>query len=252
MAKKCRQIVLGRTAEGKQIRKRVYGSTDSEINRKVAKLMSETAEHPSDILFKDYADKWLKTYKSGREARTRQMYQAVLKKTAIIDYMRLKDIIQTDLQMVITDNKAYPRLCQQIALTFRQIWETAIEDGIVTKDVTKHLDVPVYIPAEGRELSDEEKLAIKKADLKPMDRLYISILFYFGLRPGEAVALQRGDFDLGKGILTIRRAVSFEGNVPYVKNTKTNTIRTLPIPSEFAPILRFYHEGDSLDRKSVV
>jgi len=68
----------------------------------------------------------------------------------------------------------------------------------------------------------------------------IMLLFYFGLRRGEALALSKADIDLKKKTLTVRNVVVFDVNTPEIKDcAKTEAgNRTLPIPASVVPFLQ--------------
>lgn len=235
-------ITVGVKEDGTRVRKRIYANSQAEFERKKYELKKEydSIDHPSDITFKEYAKKWLKVYKSSREVATIAMYENCLKKTSHIDNIPLKSIRQTDLQEIIAENSAHPNVCAKIRLLFRQIWGSAMADGILSKDITKRLNLPHREPTEGRSLTKEEITAVKNADLEPMDRMFVQLLFYFGLRPGEALAVMPKDFNLKDNTLTISRAIGYDKNDPYIKSSKTRKVRTIPIPTEFLPILKTY------------
>ncbi len=236
------QIVVGINSDGKYIRKRVYANSLAEFERKKYELKKEYEglDHPSDITFKAYAERWLEIYKSSREAATIAMYKNCLKHTGKIDYIPLKDIRASQLQEVIKDKSDTPSVCRQIRLLFGQIWACAIADGILSKDITKRLDLPNIVREERRALKKSEVKAIKEAELQPMDRMFVSLLYYFGLRPQEALAVMPRDFDFTTNTLTISRAIGYEGNDYYVKSSKTGAVRSIPIPTELVGELKTY------------
>lgn len=235
-----KQITLGYQADGKPYRKRIYANSKAELDRNIHKALSEyeLIKNPSNITFKKYAERWMETYKASREAATIEMYQNALRKTDSIDYMRMKDIRLSDLQKILANNFDHPNACAKIRLTFAQIWACALQDGIISDDFTKRLETPKMKVTEGRALTDEEKSAIKAAELTDEERIYIYLLFYLGLRPQEALALTPEDFN--GDTVTIQRAVGYQGNKPYIKTTKTMNIRVMPIPDDFQPFLDYY------------
>ena len=236
-----RQIDLGYKADGTRIRKRIYANSIADLDRQVHAILSEYEKtpHPSEITFKEYSEKWLKTYKGMREAATQEMYKVVLNKTESIDYVPLKYITTTDLQEIISENKEHPNTCAKIRLTFAQIWSCAVQDGIIPTDITKRLETPSTCVKQGRVLTDDEKTAVRDAELEPMERMYVSLLYFLGLRPQEALALLPEDFT--GDTVTIQRAVGYNGNNPYIKPTKTNNIRVLPVPYALQKLLDEYH-----------
>lgn len=107
--------------------------------------------------------------------------------------MRLIDIRKIDFQCLINDAQDTPRICQQIALTFRQVIKSAVSDQLLPANayltICEGVTIPRYKANEKRCLTPEEKEALKTADFTPMERAYVYILYGCGLRRGEALAL---------------------------------------------------------------
>lgn len=228
-------ISLGRDKHtGKRIRKMIYGKNEDDLERNVRSflLSYEKQQRPTHIYFKSFAEQWLET-KSSRQAATRNMYINALNKTEDIDFYPLESITRMDLQKIINKNKEYPTACSQLKLTLKQVFNLAVRDGLIQTNPAEFLELPKKPKSEGRALTKEEKEAIKKCDLAPMDEMYIMLLYYFGLRPQEALALQPQDIDFQNRTLTVKRAVGYDKNDPYIKDTKTYKQRKLPIPDAF-------------------
>ena len=228
-------IVLGYDAQGNKIRKVIRAETkeDLAVKKYLARKAFQEQTLPSNLRFSQYAKTWLATYKSTSTKNTLAMYRNVLAKCdAAIGGKKLTTITQTDLQLIIAKNGDSPNTCAKIRLTLRQIFRAAERDGLIQRNPAEGLTVPTYRPTEQRPLTDAERGAVARAELDPMDRSYLDALYYFGLRPGEALALMPGDFDFSARTLTVRRSVSFPVNQPELKGTKTNNVRKIPIPLE--------------------
>lgn len=169
--------------------------------------------------------------------------EAELKKKVIpaMGHIPLNKIKKSDAQRMINDRWDHPRTCQIIRMTLIQILDTAVEDKLINENVCRKLNMPKNEPAEKRQLTEEEKEAIKKADFTDRERMFVLILFYFGLRRGEALALTRSDVDLKNNSLSVNKAVTFDVNSPVIKSTKTSSgTRSIPIPSSVKPVLSDY------------
>lgn len=256
-------ISLGYDSEGNRIRKWIYANNKNELALKKAQLQEQfrNCSLPLDISFGKYSDKWLNTFKSAKEAATRQMYEQILHYADVFYAVPLRNLKVIDLQELINEHYEHPRTCQQIALCLKQIWKSAIKDGIVQQNIAESLELPKYKPVKGRALKPEEKTALKSCNLEPMDRMYIYALYYLGLRPAEALALMPCDFDFSACTVNICRAVGYDANNPYIKPTKTSVVRQIPLPSEYAVMLKPYlqdlnslylfHRGGKLMSKTV-
>ena len=70
--------------------------------------------------------------------------------------------------------------------------------------------------------------------------VYYMILIYLGLRKGEALGLEWGDFDLEKGTVFVQRQVQYQNSSTdvYISTPKTkNSIRNLLVPKEILDLL---------------
>ena len=90
-------------------------------------------------------------------------------------------------------------------------------------------------------LTECELDALERADLNEQDRMFVTIMRTFGLRPGEALALTVQDFDFSTNTLHIAKALELANdNKPTVKSTKTGVSRDIPIPVALVQQLRAY------------
>ncbi|MBQ9030425.1 MAG: tyrosine-type recombinase/integrase [Parasporobacterium sp.] len=250
---------------GKEIRKRVEGKDEKEIEHKILEIQKERMEvdRPSDVTFGKYSQDWLKAYKEMRESATKEMYKVALNKCKTLTFVKVKDIRPLDLQLIINEHLGSPSSCRQLALTLKQIFKRAVKDGIIRRNPADDLQLPKSEKKEERALTDKEKEAIKSAPFTTQERMFVLLLFYFGLRPQEMLALMPQDFDLQNHELSIRRAVGYQNNRPYIKTTKTYKVRRIPIATFFEPDIKSFireiksenslylmHQGGSLLSKS--
>ena len=241
MAKVEKYITVGRI-KGKRIRKHFYGNSNQEVEAKIRKYFADHSKitNPSDVTFRQYREQWQDAYKSNKSNATKEMYDGILKKFDLIDGKKLMHITKSDCQKVVNESWDYPRTAQLVKLTLNQIFNTAIDDGIIASNPAKNIEVPKYRAKEKRALTDEEIQAVKNADLNDSDRMFVTILMTFGLRPSEALALQRNDFDMTNDVLHITKALSITRYETVVKSTKTDANRDIPIPKQIKPMLNTF------------
>lgn len=241
-----KQISLGYTMEGKQIRKWVHADTIRELNEKTEQLKLEWKLTPntSDVTFRKYSGEWFKAYKSNRSARTQEMYQYALRKCSDLDRFPLKSITKTACQQVVNALWETPKTAKIVRDTLFQIFKAAISDGILIRNPADGLSLPEHKKKQIHLLTEWELDGIRKAALDPTDRMFVTILQVFGLRPAEALALQITDFDLDNNILRINKAVELSNdNSSKIKDTKTGKDREIPVPEEIKPLLKEYMRG---------
>lgn len=236
-----KQIYLGYDSSGKQIRKWVSADSAAELRKKVLKAQTELQmlANPSDITFRKYSEKWIQTYKTHRAKQTQEMYKYALKKCEDLDPVPVKKITKTMCQDVINASWEHPSTAGRISLTLKQIFKSAIADGIIATNPAAALSLPKKPQSKFYLLTKEDLEKIKNAPLNEADRLLVTILQVFGLRPAEALALRPNDFDWDAGVLHITKAVELSNdNRSQIKSTKTEVTRDIPIPEELSDSLR--------------
>lgn len=239
-------IMCGYKPDGKPNNIFLSAKTEKELREKIAetkmKIKADEIVKESDMLLKDYADMWYKTYKASVEINTKAMYKNAIDKhiKPNIGYLPLNKIKRSDIQNLINKNQDHPRTCEIIRMTLLQILNSAIDDKLLTENIARKVTLPKRNKTEKRALFDIEKKAIKKADLSLTEKAFINLIFYFGLRRGEALALTKSDINLKSNVLIVNKTVVFNGNNPIIKSGAKSDAgnREIPIPIGVKPFLR--------------
>ena len=247
-------VMVGYKPDGKPNNIFLSAKTEKELREKIfelkMKIKTGEAIKTSDTLLKDYADSWLDTYKASASINTKAMYINVINShiKPEIGHLPLNKIVRSDIQKLINDRQEHPRTCEIIRLTLVQIFNSAIDDKLLHENIAKKVTLPKRHKSEKRALTELEKEAIKKADFTMQEKAFVLLLFYFGLRRGECLALTKADINLKKKTLTVNKTVVFDKNTPIVKEGAKSDAgnRTLPIPESAELFLReFLHSVNS-------
>ncbi len=194
-----------------------------------------------DVLFIDYCWKWFKTFKSCKEYNTRYMYENVIRVhfTRNLCDLSINKLDLTISQGLINKNIDHPRECKIIYLTLKQVLKSAVRDGlfsqVVYDKIFSGLSLPKCKKPKKRPLTDIERKAVFSADLSPMKATFLYLLYYTGIRKGEALALTPEDFDFKNGSVSISKTLIFTGfSDSEIKNSpkSDNGFRTIPLPAE--------------------
>lgn len=231
-------IMAGYKADGKPNNIFLSAKTEKELKDKIfktkMKIRAGESVKESDMLLKDYADSWLETYKSSAGINTKAMYDNAINHhiKPELGHLPLNKIRRSDVQKLINDNQEHPRTCEILKMTMVQILNSAADDKLLTENVAKKAVLPKKHKSERRTLTELEREAIKKADFAPKEKAFVMLLFYFGLRRGEALALTKADIDLKNKILIVNKTVVFDVNTPMVKAGAKSDAgnRIIPIP----------------------
>lgn len=230
--------------------------SSADLERKVNALKAQVENgqyvQNTDILFLDYARQWLRVKKDVREKNTQAMYRNIVEKhLSFLADVRLSEIRNSHFQLAINRALDKPRTCQQIYITFSQILKMAVTDNYLGagmyEKICADINLPKYTQAEKRTLTPIEKDAIPAADFTDREKAFVYIIYFCGLRRGEALALSIFDFSFasGKSTVSITKALIFDNNTPEIKPMpKTdNGFRKVPLPEQAAAFFKSYISG---------
>lgn len=224
----------------------LYAKTSKELEELVQNKKYELKHgmycFGADTAFKTYAEEWTKVKKASLSICTKASYRTVLNNYfELIGDMPLGKITQLDIQRQINAHSDIPRSCKTIIHFINQVFRSAVQDGLVLRNPCYEIVLPDYVPKAKRALTDEEKEALKKADLTDEERAYLMLLYGCGLRPAEAYALTWNDINLTTGILSIDKALTFDKQLAIAKPPKTKSgIRDIPMPPITISALKAY------------
>ena len=228
------------TPSGRKRRKFISSKKSSaDLEKKVlAFKQSLTEEDRQDraITFGEYAKRWLEVSKAAKELNTQKMYKYTLSHFVSINHKLISSVTRSDFQKIINENLDHPRTCKTIKLTFTQIINSAVLDSYISESAAKKIltsiSLPKYQKPLKKPLSESERYAMMNADLDERKRAFISILYYCGLRRGEALALTPQDFDWKNKTVSISKVIIFDSNKPVLKPypKSDNGMRLIPLP----------------------
>lgn len=236
-----KQVSFGYDRNGKRIRKWFHADTKTDLNFQIEAYKDELKKvsNPSDVTFFEYSRQWLNTYKANRSKQTVDMYRNALRKCTELEPYRIKRITKSMCQAVVNESWNHPSAAEDLASTLKQIFRTAVSDGIIATNPADALTLPKKPQSKFYLLTEEDIVKIRTAELNDSDRLLVTILQVFGLRPAEALALNPADFDWDGQSLHVTKSVELTNdNRSRIKSTKTEVCRDIPIPSEIIPYLK--------------
>jgi len=183
------------------------------------------------ILFKTYAEKWLKLNSSGKSEATIKEYKYIVNTYLItyfgneyIDKIKREDIKK--LQSDLLENN-HIELAHKCIRYMRTICNEAIIDDYLIKNPCLNIKEPKLVHKEKEILTKEQDELLLKSQHKYAP--FFRILRYTGMRREEITALTANDVNLKNKTISINKAVSFASNQPKLKETKNKKSRIVPI-----------------------
>lgn len=200
----------------------------------------------STMGIQEYAQGWLRVEKGLSESATKAMYKNIIEvHLASFKGIPFDRLTRQKIQILINDNMDSPRTCQQIMMCFKQICKSAEHDKILpsgkTPELFDRVQVPKYKAKEKVPLTDAECKKVQNVlvthVLPPRSALFLSLIYFCGLRREEALALKFED--VHSLSIDINKALHMDDYVTEVKEPKTERgFRTLPLPADAIPIIQ--------------
>ena len=143
-----------------------------------------------------------------------------------------------------------PKYLHDMRVFLAQIMDSALRDGWIEKNPAT--DSRIYNPSQ-KQVYEREALSMEAVkDIIPslhaldrMDRLYLALVIFTGMRRGEVLGLRWEDVDLEQNVLHVQRNVTYTNDQPFVGTPKTKSgFREVPIiPDLLAHLLPLGEKG---------
>jgi integrase len=143
-------------------------------------------------------------------------------------------LLQADKQNVSPDRRN--RALKNVLV---RVLDHSVDMGYLSKNVARGSNGRVINAGMKFEKKTRFKRVFSFVELKVLAiacgeyQLLILLMGVLGPRWAEAIALKKKDFDLQNRVLTIERSISEVNGQFHLKSTKTNQVRTLPLPEFF-------------------
>lgn len=238
---------IGKTMDGKPIRKSFYGPTKKQALEKADNylLKVKTFDGLQQIPFTQVAEQWLSAYKEDavRTITYERSYKAPYQKH-ILPYFRnanLSDIKQKDIQFFLNSksNYSYSSL-QKMRTVLYGIFEYAIANDYCYKNPVKGTQLArksTDRAGEKRAYTYQQALKVISLAQNIKNGSDIIILLKTGLRRSELLALRWENIDMEKKIIHVRESVSETGSGLEIHACKSEkSIRDIPFDDELHTI----------------
>ncbi len=253
------EVSLGYGPDGRPRRKRMYGKTRVDANRKLQQVLHEVRQGASvqtrEQSLGQYLERWLEDgVKPTVRPKTYKSYESVCRINLIplLGRHKLVTLNAQHIAAYMTDRLAaglsiatvnYHRAVLRAALNQAMRWD------MVNRNVAELVQPRAGERFAGKPLTAEEAerlLAAARGDR--IEALY-SVAVTLGLRQGEALGLRWSDVDLEQGTLSVRHQLQrVEGKPTLVEPKTKRSRRTLPVPEQVLRSLREHRRRQLEDR----
>ncbi len=245
--KKYKAVVrIGTDDNGNPINKYVSANSQKELENTKAAIR----EHylygeplPKEKLFFEYAESWYRLRKEPFVSTSvKASYKSCFMKHILPEFglQNLKAISAGQIQEFVNGFSNTSK--SQITLVMgilKAVFSSAYADGLIERDPTVALIRP-------KSQKQQDRRPLTKAETKRIlhtikthpEGLLLAVLYYLGLRRGEALGLKWGDFDWKEDQVHIQRDIDFTYSTAREGALKTEAAdRFVPVPEKLKKML---------------
>lgn len=202
----------------------------------------------SDTTVKKYSEIWKTSYvKESVSEATYASYISNINLYILPDLgnMKMRDVRRIHLQAAINKMAGHSKShTLKVRQLMYRMFKDAVTDEVIKKNPAEDLKLPVCSDGEGRSITGKERKYILRVAEWHKAGLWIKLMLYTGLRPGETAALQWKNIDLKKKVLFVEQARKAKtGEIGDPKSSAGK--RKIPIPNHFIEELTAASKGKS-------
>lgn len=226
--------------DGKIIRRIVYGKTLKELEDNYIEAVAEARNGmvPANAMtMSRLCELYVRSVESQLRLNSRRALGSCQRRACgFIGDIKVQDLTEMDLEQMKLEMLDTPVMFNMVRDFLRKVLRYAVRHKIVARNVADEIDKIKYKTPKKRIFTDAEREAIQAAELDPADRALVDVLFYAGVRIGEALALIDRDIDFRRNKLVISKSV-------YGAPKTDAGYRSISMPEQLVKTLAAYTKG---------
>lgn len=244
------KLKIGTLPDGKPLYKWLSSTTraglEEEKRRARAYYIDGTAS-AEDQLFGAYAKEWFEVVKLPRVSpSTAANYRTALNRYVLpaLGDRQLRAIRPMDLQRLLNGMEGRgTATVNMVLVVMRAIFTSALRERLISSNPAVGLQMPQTAPArQKRAMTSEECQRVEAVALSHPRGLFLALLYWLGVRSGEARGFKWGDVDWQHSRISVERDIDSKAHDTEGELKTPGSRRILPIPAPLMELLRA-HRG---------
>lgn len=221
-------------------RKAFRGKSDREVWNKVKAYRAERDAGKTET-FEAVAHAWWNEIEPTLEENTKKGYRPAYHRA--VAQFGAEDVAAITTEMIETYVRQFAKTyAKKTVITqrqiIRQILSKAVRNGDIKYNPAEAVPLPKKLPQKKRRAPTPEQIQRIKDSVGDEFGLFAFLIYYTGLRRGEAEGLRYEDIDREAKRIHISRSVYNVSTTPHIKDTKTEAgERSLPLLDALAEAL---------------
>ena len=220
----------------------VYGRTPEELTRKLEEAERSIAEgvaRRDSPTVADYVETWISLQTPGMKHKYKESMIGALRLhvVPVIGALELAAVRPDDVQKVMAQLAGKSEsLNGKVRQALRKVFRAAKQNGLIDADPCAEIQGRGKKTRRLRPLTPAQVETLLEAVAGTPAETFVRLALFAGLRREEALGLKWDSVNLDAAVpsLTVRRTVTFAGNMPVIdEDLKTTAAyRTIPIPEQ--------------------
>lgn len=242
------KVVVGTRSDGTKVVKFITALSKRELEEKrqavLARYRDGVAEKTKEVMAMDWVYRFFDTVMApNQKPKTAKDIRAQIAKY-IEPYLQdkaLRAVTLFDLQEVVNglSGRGHTLVSNMKSVLTKSI-SAAYAQGYIPRDVSAALSVRLPQRRSNRAFTDDERAILEKSlSERATEPLLMGLLYYTGMRRGEALGLQWRDVDFAADAIHVRRDFDFATNKLDTLKT-ANAERDIPMVPALKELLQEY------------
>jgi integrase len=248
------RIFRGRDASGKKqyFNKLVNGRKSDAQKYLTAKLREKDVGAfvgGIKLTLGDHLDSWLQIIRARVEPQTYNSYETALRVHVRnrLAHKRLSEIKIHDVQAIYNEMKVEglsPRTIRYTHAVLAMALKKAIELDYIVKNPCDFVELPKQTKDETKAMSPEQASVFLQCAQTDRHGLVFEVALISGMRPEEYLSLRWADLDVGRNMVSVRRAVVWVkgGGFKFGEPKTAKSRRSIPLPANLVSKLKAHRK----------
>lgn len=222
------QLDIGKSPDGKRIRKVFYGHSRKEADRKRDEYLQFHGE--TKLTLYDWGNRWLASQRGLLSDNTYDSYASTVRSIcSVLGDIPVQEIHPIDVQQYMTSLAGKSRsTISKHRFILRSLLDSAVANRIALKSPWLQIKCPTGTYTGHRAIDDSTRVLVRENAGRSMIATLAALMLYTGMRKEEAVALRGEDIDWENDVIHITKAVNVKDG--KLKQTKTTAgVRDVPL-----------------------
>ena len=242
---------------GRQVQRSVYGATQAEVRKKLARITVDIDQHtyirPQQMTVGSWMKNWQENYLGNLKYNTVKTYKSCIDNHIVpsLGATKITDLTTDHIQRMLNRSKLSPSSIKWIYAILHRALQQAVSNKIIHHNPADACVLPRKAKREMVVLSAENIASFLSALENDKMQYPIIVTLFAGLRLGEVLGLTWRDVDYKKSCIHVRQQLMRIDGTYTLAPLKNDTDRSVKVAPFVMDILKRQHKKQLEEKLAV-